>query len=465
MSPLRKQTIFTKRVILDEIFIFRDSVILEYQLIEKGENIAKRYFLVLSVFGVDSYIYIKSMKQIIRAYTFFLLLWWLIMVFSYTASGQIVVSGADLSYQLNPNADLHITHKVISKSSKKWTVMEVETRNKTSFDSLVYAYAFINSLNTPVANNFAIVSLTNFELSVLENKRMYAFESAEADTNYLIFRIGVKGSDAYFTYIINLNVYSGFFISKTNLTIPFLTNYASVNTPLKFAKLDGARSNFSLRFYSQKFTPSLPPMANIKKNKSFGQADTTFIIAADSTLLPTKEGMYSVFEEGDEKAISFFKISNKNYPQLSNITEIIDASIFLFTKKEKDKLMASSNPKKDYDAFWLENTNSAERAGKMIGAYFKRVKEANDMFTTYKEGWKTDMGMIYIIFGSPDKVFRNEGSVEWVYNKTYELPNLNFKFYLKGGATSEVFELERNIKYQNIWFRAIDLWRKGKKNL
>ncbi len=50
MSPLRKQAIFTKRVILDEIFIFRDSVMLEYQLIEKDGNIAKRYFFDFACF-------------------------------------------------------------------------------------------------------------------------------------------------------------------------------------------------------------------------------------------------------------------------------------------------------------------------------------------------------------------------------------------------------------------------------
>ena len=41
MSPLQKQTICTKGVILDEIYIFRDLVMLDYQLIEKNENIAK----------------------------------------------------------------------------------------------------------------------------------------------------------------------------------------------------------------------------------------------------------------------------------------------------------------------------------------------------------------------------------------------------------------------------------------
>ena len=44
LSPLRKQMISRKRVILDEIFIFRDSVIPKHQLIEQSENIAQKNF-------------------------------------------------------------------------------------------------------------------------------------------------------------------------------------------------------------------------------------------------------------------------------------------------------------------------------------------------------------------------------------------------------------------------------------
>ena len=44
MSPRPKQAIFTKGVDMDEIFIFRDPVMPEYQLIEKNENNAKRSF-------------------------------------------------------------------------------------------------------------------------------------------------------------------------------------------------------------------------------------------------------------------------------------------------------------------------------------------------------------------------------------------------------------------------------------
>ncbi len=45
MSPLRKLAAFKKWTILDEIFLFRNSMMPEQQWIEKMENTAKRYIL------------------------------------------------------------------------------------------------------------------------------------------------------------------------------------------------------------------------------------------------------------------------------------------------------------------------------------------------------------------------------------------------------------------------------------
>ncbi len=42
MSPLRKQKIFIKRVVLDEICIFGNSVMPEHQRFEKNVKFAKR---------------------------------------------------------------------------------------------------------------------------------------------------------------------------------------------------------------------------------------------------------------------------------------------------------------------------------------------------------------------------------------------------------------------------------------
>lgn len=56
--------------------------------------------------------------------------------------------------------------------------------------------------------------------------------------------------------------------------------------------------------------------------------------------------------------------------------------------------------------FWKEHDptpNTPEN--ELMEKYYGRIKNANQMFSTiHKEGWKTDMGMIYIIYGEPDHV-------------------------------------------------------------
>ena len=64
MSPLRKVAIFTKRVILDEIFIFRDSLMPEYQLIDENENIAERDFFWFEDFSEWTQVYSRIFKSV-----------------------------------------------------------------------------------------------------------------------------------------------------------------------------------------------------------------------------------------------------------------------------------------------------------------------------------------------------------------------------------------------------------------
>ena len=386
-------------------------------------------------------------------------------VFNLASFAQIIPSSTDLSYLMDPDAQLRLEHKVIATTNKKWVILDVLASGPMDIDSLLFTYAFTDNLNEPITN-FYEVELKNFALYEGPSNKMYAFEPANNTYSYLIVRALQPKTSKIYTYIINLEIVSSFFITKTNYTIPILSGYSTKASLIKIAKLEGVDGSYQAKFISTQFSAAMPPMANIKKSASFDQVDTTYSLANGFLLDSNKEGVYSIFEKRNPKKISFFKISSASYPQFSDIKEIINASLYLFTKKEKETLTNSDDPKKAYDAFWLENTNSAEKAGKMISAYFSRIKEANDLFTTYKEGWKTDMGMIYTIFGPPNKVFRSNGSVLWVYEKTYEMPSLQFNYYLKSkNLDSEYFELERNIKYQNTWFRAIDLWRKGRKNL
>ena len=74
--------------------------------------------------------------------------------------------------------------------------------------------------------------------------------------------------------------------------------------------------------------------------------------------------------------------------------------------------------------FWdRRKGNAASLVNELKEEYFKRVSYANSSFGTgFREGWKTDRGRVYIVYGSPDEVERFPSSAEsnpyeiWHYN-------------------------------------------------
>ena len=98
-----------------------------------------------------------------------------------------------------------------------------------------------------------------------------------------------------------------------------------------------------------------------------------------------------------------------------------------------------------------------------IKRYYRRVKEANAMFTGYKEGWKTDMGMIYIVFGPPDEVFKKSSQEVWRYTKLPGLPTVSFTFaQIDNIFVQQHYALVRNPNYKAAWIRKVSDWRRGR---
>ncbi len=84
---------------------------------------------------------------------------------------------------------------------------------------------------------------------------------------------------------------------------------------------------------------------------------------------------------------------------------------------------------KRYLAFWKKKDptpNTPEN--EVLNEYYRRVDYANANFKSYYEGWRTDMGMIYITLGPPDQVERHPFEYD---SKPYEIwyyYNLNRRF-------------------------------------
>jgi GWxTD domain-containing protein len=86
---------------------------------------------------------------------------------------------------------------------------------------------------------------------------------------------------------------------------------------------------------------------------------------------------------------------------------------------------------KRYLEFWKKkDPNPAVEENPIFDEYYRRIAYANENFSHYTEGWKTDRGMVYILLGPPNNVSRhpfeyNSKPYEvWEY---YEL-NKNFVF-------------------------------------
>ncbi|MPN51542.1 hypothetical protein SDC9_199190 [bioreactor metagenome] len=85
---------------------------------------------------------------------------------------------------------------------------------------------------------------------------------------------------------------------------------------------------------------------------------------------------------------------------------------------------------------------------------------ANRLFTSYTEGWQTDRGMIYIVFGPPNIVYRSDDTESWIYGEENNFFSITFTFNkVKNIFCDNDYILQRAPVYKDNWFRAVDIWR------
>lgn len=72
-----------------------------------------------------------------------------------------------------------------------------------------------------------------------------------------------------------------------------------------------------------------------------------------------------------------------------------------------------------FNEFWKKrDPNPATKQNEYMEEYYSRVEYANQHFSHYRPGWETDMGMVFIIFGSPNNVERHPFDID---SKPYEV--------------------------------------------
>jgi GWxTD domain-containing protein len=94
---------------------------------------------------------------------------------------------------------------------------------------------------------------------------------------------------------------------------------------------------------------------------------------------------------------------------ISDIDRALDQMNYILNTQEKASLKRTSKKKREelFREFWESRDPTPGTVhNELMEEYYKRIAYANEHFTGVSGGWKSDMGMIYTLFGAPDDVER-----------------------------------------------------------
>lgn len=152
----------------------------------------------------------------------------------------------------------------------------------------------------------------------------------------------------------------------------------------------------------------------------------------------------------------------KGFPDIVKGDQMLAPLRFLCTKREYDDLLIMSDQKKAAESFWLNRSGSKDRARSLIRTFYHRVETANRFFSSAREGWRTDRGLIHIIFGQPTRIIRRGENEIWTYGQGNQMQSIVFTFNRIRGPFANEYVLERGPVFKSFWYRAIETWRAGR---
>jgi GWxTD domain-containing protein len=262
----------------------------------------------------------------------------------------------------------------------------------------------------------------------------------------------------------NLAVSQTYGVYTAASTQPLQRHYVNANEPFTLKKVGEGSEQLHVFYYNHDFEAAGSPMNIAPKNvnKSL-EVDSSFTINTNEPLRFDKEGLYNVFADTTQSEGLGILVVNERFPKVTRPQLLLEPLLYMSTNNEINEIKKAEDYKKALDKYWLTLMNgNAPLAQQSIRSFYGRVEEANQLFTTYKEGWKTDKGMIYIVLGPPDKVQRSKDREVWTYDQRGNAQNVNFTFNRRNNQfVDDHYELVRYAEYQPIWYPVVEAWRNG----
>lgn len=262
----------------------------------------------------------------------------------------------------------------------------------------------------------------------------------------------------------NPNSSARFFVSYSDDMSPVFRKFLALNQGVSI-RYTGNTEQLFVDYYENKFPLPAPPFSSIPNDSTVRQADSSWTIPYNRNAFfeINKEGVYrfrvdTTFQDG--LVLSCF---DEHFPRMRESSQLIRPLQYLTSSQEYEEILDLPNNKIALDNFWLKTTGNMNRAKELIRIYYNRVLFANLYFTTFKEGWRTDRGMIYTVFGPPGKIFLTEEGERWVYAQTQNTAATSFDFIAtKHPLDANYYVLDRSSSHKTVWYQAVETWRNGR---
>lgn len=407
----------------------------------------------------------KQKNLLIRI--FFLLI--LSLPFSLSAQQTLSSLNQALRYSRYSRLGLKIIPLKVDSNQYRVQFLAEKIEENPDFNAYSFSFAVLSSYDQEIEPEdtqlFASGDLK------FDTERHWVFEKtiqipAGQDEAIILFTaLDTRQGDEYFFHLDLKSPYVGdhpTFGAYYANEVPFDQNYLNTGEALLFKTTQGP--SIHSFFYPMEFEVPYPPMETkpAPVPKELEVVDQGDFLENVPKALDLK-GYYFFQQDTSELAGLLIKTTHEAFPKVRDWDEMVQMVTYISTRKEHEDLLLAQDKKKALDQYWLKLTRNPEIAKDLIREYFRQVEFANILFTDFKEGWKTDKGMVYIIMGPPQEVNFYLDREIWSYQGIGESSKIRFTFArVKNILTPHYYTLNRSRAYQPIWFKNISQWRSGK---
>ena len=355
-------------------------------------------------------------------------------------------SRVNVAWQYDSDAEIRMAHRVCENEDGIFVFLKIVT------DSLVrWQYEFLLQDSYESQAHESLQSVLLDTLNKAGNRLDLKLQLPRLEKDLLVIKVS-KFDQSYY-YDVGLKI--------GNLSYPsvYPTDHQGLPIYRNFIKRSGHSWNGSDSIhairYLENFARADAPMGDMKPIAPTADQDSSFMAGPDPTFKDNH--FYVVRSDSNQSSGATVLKVPPYFPEYRRLTELVEAMLYLTSEAEEKAFLKSKDLKKAFDAFWINNLNTKPRARNAIRKYFESVKVVNMLFTDFKPGWKSDRGMIYLIYGKPDEVYRLDGLEEWYFDtgEAFEF-NVISSFF-----APRTYSLRRNLDFEESWFQHIAEIRKG----